>query len=212
MMPLYTMILPPGIANALSSSLCRTFTSHGQPAHRDGTVAVCGISRCVTLRTRETSASVLVEHAFGLGVLHEPGCRPLPRPSGSPPRRRACAARDRRRRHLDSSSALSGKRRLWPRAAGRAVCVSCAPPGITSNPRSHGVHAALAGSVPGSRTRKALLGRISEYLDSFPHTEARHLSPAVRMFLAALMSRSCSAPHAEHSHRLTTSCLRPAAH
>src|SRR5690606_23624610 len=35
------------------------------------------------------------------------------------------------------------------------------------------------------------------------------LSPAARMFFAALTSRSCSAPHSEHSHCLTTSCLRP---
>src|SRR2546430_7248377 len=44
--------------------------------------------------------------------------------------------------------------------------------------------------------------------DSFPRTEVRNLDPA-RMLRAAFMSRSCSTPHAEQHHRLTTSCLGP---
>src|SRR5580700_3359385 len=45
--------------------------------------------------------------------------------------------------------------------------------------------------------------------DSFPHTEARVLSPTKRMFRAEFSSRSCSAPHSEHSHCLTASMSIP---
>src|ERR1700750_3353092 len=45
--------------------------------------------------------------------------------------------------------------------------------------------------------------------DSFPLTEVPHLDPAMRMFRAALTSRSCDSPQCAHSQCLTASCLRP---
>lgn len=54
--------------------------------------------------------------------------------------------------------------------------------------------------LPGALPRPAL----------FPLTESKCLCPAARAFFAALTSRSCSAPHPEHPHRLTSSALRPA--
>src|SRR3984885_12882751 len=74
---------------------------------------------------------------------------------------------------------------------------------------SLGSHAAfLAVSIPASRTRYALLGGISPYDDSFPHMEVRHLDP-IRIFRAALTSRSCNAPQLPHTQNLTINPLTP---
>jgi hypothetical protein len=53
------------------------------------------------------------------------------------------------------------------------------------------------------------LGGRSAGDDSFPLTEVPHLDPALRMFRAALTSRSWHSPQCAHSQRLTASCLRP---
>src|SRR5262249_106558 len=45
--------------------------------------------------------------------------------------------------------------------------------------------------------------------DSFPQTQVQRLDPAMRIFRAALTSRSCDSPQCAHAHCLTTSCLRP---
>jgi len=89
------------------------------------------------------------------------------------------------------------------------------PVGSPSQPRRQrldyptGAHAAvLAASIPASRTRHALLGGSGEYGCSFPPTEVRHLDP-IRIFRAALRSRSCKAPHSLHTQDLTVSPLTP---
>src|SRR4051794_31911646 len=60
-----------------------------------------------------------------------------------------------------------------------------------------------------SRRYEVRLGGHSTGEDSFPLTEVPHLDPALRMFRAALTSRSCHSPQCAHSQRLTASCLRP---
>ena len=86
-----------------------------------------------------------------------------------------------------------------------------------------GVHAArVIASDPVSHRRCGLARRTRSRVwlvpadgGSFPRTwvlpglSPLHLSPAVRMFRAALASRSWSAPHSAHTHRLTTSMPRP---
>ena len=64
------------------------------------------------------------------------------------------------------------------------------------------VHAATSSApVPASHRRDVWLGWRTLGEDSFPRTEARHLSPA-RMLRAAFTSRSCESPHSLHIHCL----------
>jgi hypothetical protein len=74
----------------------------------------------------------------------------------------------------------------------------------------NGAHAAtFASSVPASRRRlRSLLGGTGESGDSFPRTEVKHLDP-IRIFRAALTSRSCESPHSLHIHDLTINPFTP---
>jgi hypothetical protein len=45
-------------------------------------------------------------------------------------------------------------------------------------------------------------------VDSFPHTEVKHLDP-IRIFRAAFTSRSCESPHSLQIHDLTINPFTP---
>src|ERR1700728_4159991 len=76
---------------------------------------------------------------------------------------------------------------------------------MAGHPGSHA--AALADSIPASRTRYTLLGGISPYDSSFP-LEVRDLDP-IRVFRAELTSRSCNSPQLLHTQNLTVNPLIP---
>jgi hypothetical protein len=75
---------------------------------------------------------------------------------------------------------------------------------------AHGAHAAvLAASVPVSQRRlRSLLDGTGESEDSFPLTEVSPPDP-IRIFRAALTSRSWDSPQSRHIHDLTINSFTP---